>query len=271
MPLRVAIIGAGEMGAAIAGQLVRHGAEVFTTLEGRSAATIERSRAAGMKDVEISHLATCDLILSILSSRDASGFAEYLTASIAGTSCSAIYVDCNAVSAKRLDHIAKTVTACGAAVVDGCLIGRPPTAQSPGPRFYVSGKYRDGVFRLRDYGLDVRDLGERFGAASALKLAHSGVSKGFIALATLAFSIADSEGVGTELREILSGRPVSSSSLISDPPKMPPERLGRWSMEMKEISDSVAGDAESNAVFVALSSALLSIASQDSRRSSASR
>jgi putative dehydrogenase len=262
--MRVAIVGAGEMGAALGRRLVDNGAEVFTLLEGRSAASAARARAAGMKDAGFACIGACDLILSVLSSEDATDFAATIAAALAGTRCKAVYVDCNVVSSRRLENIAAVVAACGAVVVDACIIGRPPTASSPGPRIYVSGHRRFDVLRLREFGLDIRDLGERFGAASSLKRAHSGVSKGLIALAAFAFAAADADGVGDELRAILLERPVSSKTLISDPPEMPAERLDRWSSEMSELADSATTAAAT--VFDALAESFVCLAELERER-----
>ena len=48
----IAVIGAGEMGAAVAHQMLSKGARVLTTLKGRSAASAERVRLAGIEVVE---------------------------------------------------------------------------------------------------------------------------------------------------------------------------------------------------------------------------
>lgn len=48
----IAVIGAGEMGAAVAHQMLSKGARVLTTLKGRSAASAERVRLAGIEVVD---------------------------------------------------------------------------------------------------------------------------------------------------------------------------------------------------------------------------
>ena len=48
----IAVIGAGEMGTAVAHQMLSKGARVLTTLKGRSAAIAERVRLAGIEVVD---------------------------------------------------------------------------------------------------------------------------------------------------------------------------------------------------------------------------
>ena len=62
MNIAIAIHSQGAMGSAISVRLVEHGAP----LEGRSGATIERARAAGMEDVSPKTITTADIILSIV-------------------------------------------------------------------------------------------------------------------------------------------------------------------------------------------------------------
>jgi putative dehydrogenase len=62
----VSIMAQGGMGAATAARLVENGIEVRTVLAGRSAASAERARKAGMKPVTDEELVAADFILSIV-------------------------------------------------------------------------------------------------------------------------------------------------------------------------------------------------------------
>jgi hypothetical protein len=66
MNIVIAILSPGAMGSAIAQRLVERGARVLTSLDGRSAATVARARAARMEDVSPETITTADLILSIV-------------------------------------------------------------------------------------------------------------------------------------------------------------------------------------------------------------
>lgn len=65
--MKIGLIGAGEMGTGIGGWLVAHGADVRTTLAGRSAASAERVRRAGISVVDdLAAVARCPIVLSIV-------------------------------------------------------------------------------------------------------------------------------------------------------------------------------------------------------------
>ena len=66
MNIVIGILSPGAMGSAISVRLVERGARVLTSLDGRSAATVGRARAAGLEDVPLQTIATADLILSIV-------------------------------------------------------------------------------------------------------------------------------------------------------------------------------------------------------------
>ena len=56
------------------------------------------------------------------------------------------------------------------------------------------------VMRLAQYGLDIAVLDGPVGAASGLKLAYAGMTKGFIALAAAMVHAASREGLADALR-----------------------------------------------------------------------
>ncbi len=68
---RIGIIGTGEMGSGVGGWLAAHGADVFTSLDGRSAASVERVLRAGIADVGNTNVLarTCTIVLSICAER----------------------------------------------------------------------------------------------------------------------------------------------------------------------------------------------------------
>src|ERR1700722_18236238 len=73
----VAIVAAGEMGAAMGARLTEHGVAVRTSLAGRSAATAERAARAGFTIVaDDAELADVDYVLSVLPRGEAMAVAE---------------------------------------------------------------------------------------------------------------------------------------------------------------------------------------------------
>jgi hypothetical protein len=102
MNIVIAIQSPGAMGSAISVRLVEHGARVVTSLDGRSAATLERARAAGMEDVPPETITTADLILSIVPPGEAVALAKRLVPRLSESSHKPVFIDCNALSPKNV-------------------------------------------------------------------------------------------------------------------------------------------------------------------------
>src|SRR5947199_4404298 len=99
---RIAVVAMGEMGAGVARRLVERGAEVFTSLAGRSGASAERARAAGVTETDDSALIETDMLLSIVPPAAAGATAERFLPLIAKAGNKAgkkpVYIDCNAIA-----------------------------------------------------------------------------------------------------------------------------------------------------------------------------
>jgi putative dehydrogenase len=182
----VAIVGAGEMGAAVAARLREAGARALTTLRGRSAKSVERTSRARVEVVEDDDrlVSAAALILSIAPPGQAIAVAERFRAPLTRAPDKPVFVDCNAVSPPTVRRIAEILAPSGCHFVDAGIIGGPPPSGrlDKGPRFYCSGPRADLVMALRDYGLDIHVLNDQIGAASALKMSYAGLTKGLIAV-----------------------------------------------------------------------------------------
>ena len=149
----IAVIAPGVMGSAVAARLVERGADVVTSLAGRSPASAARAEKAGMRPVSDADLADAAMILSIVPPSDALGLAERLAPVLAAAKTKPVYVDCNAVSAATAKDIARVIAATGAPFADAGIIGGPPRAGYAGPSIYVSGSAAASVAKLGDLGL----------------------------------------------------------------------------------------------------------------------
>lgn len=185
MPLGVAVVAAGEMGAAVAARLVKHGLSVYTTLEGRSNATRKRAADAGIQDVPFDELASrAEWVLSILPPSEAFTFAQRFvntTISSAIRKDKLIFVDCNAVSPKTTKRIASLFEPTFIRFVDAGIIGGPPS-DTYNPTIYASAEKEDEdvldeFARFNDFGLKISPLkGDGVagvGDASALKMSYA--------------------------------------------------------------------------------------------------
>jgi 3-hydroxyisobutyrate dehydrogenase-like beta-hydroxyacid dehydrogenase len=236
VPPVIAIIAPGAMGSAVARRLGEHGARVLTSLAGRSPASRDRARAAGMVDADDRHLAEADLILSILPPAEAAGLAGRLAPALARAARKPVYVDCNAVDVGTVARIAAIIGASGTPFVDGAIIGSPPRPGQPGPAFYLAGEPAPGLAVLGGLGLRVRILEGPVGAASALKMTYAGITKGLTALGAAMVLAADRAGAGPALRqELAASQPQLLQRFRKALPDMYP-KADRFAGEMREIA-----------------------------------
>jgi 3-hydroxyisobutyrate dehydrogenase-like beta-hydroxyacid dehydrogenase len=238
MGIVVSIIAQGSMGAGIGKRLAESGAEVRTLLSGRSAASAERARAAGMKPMadERDLLDGADFFLSILPPGEAETLAQRLAPALTASPKKPVYVDCNAISPQTAERVAAIVAPTGARFVDGGIIGGPPR---PGysPAIYASGPAVRETAALRDWGLDWRCIDGPIGAASGLKMSYAGITKGITALGSSMMLGAARFGCAEALlAELKSSQPDIFKYLGASVPRMY-DKAYRWVAEMEEISD----------------------------------
>lgn len=182
MALNIAIMAAGEMGAAVAARLVKHGCTVFTDLDGRSPASRARAAKAGMRDIPlISMPKYADWVLSILPPSEALNFASSFASAVKSSATKKdriVFCDCNAVSPTTVKRIAEIFQGSNVVFVDAGIIGGPPS-DSYNPTIYASGDPKnaavlDEFSRFSDLGLRVSLLnGGKIGDASALKMSYA--------------------------------------------------------------------------------------------------
>ena len=215
MGIVIAIIAQGSMGAGVGKRLHESGAEVRTLLSGRSAASAERARAAGMKAMpgERELLDGADFFLSILPPGEAESLAARLAPALTALRKKPVYVDCNAISPQTAERVAAIVAPTGAKFVDGGIIGGPPR---PGysPAIYASGPSVGETAVLRDWGIDWRVIDGPIGAASGLKMSYAGITKGITALGSSMMLGAARFGCAEALLAELSVEPARRSSSI---------------------------------------------------------
>lgn len=195
----VALLHPGNMGATIGAAAATSGSRVIWASDQRSNATQERAKQAGLVDVGnlINAVRASDVILSVCPPHGALELAH----SVAEHNFSGIYVDANSVSRATAEQIGETVTRAGASFVDGGIIG-PPVKQAGTTRLYLSGARAPEVVELFSVSmLDARTVGDKPGAASALKIAYAAWTKCTDALILAIRALAAAEGVDKALLE----------------------------------------------------------------------
>jgi L-threonate 2-dehydrogenase len=267
MPV-VAIIAPGTMGSAVGERLVAHGLQVRTVLDGRSAASADRARAAGMVPVAIEQAAEVDFVLSIVPPAAALSLAEQFASILVGTRSKPVYADCNAVSPRTVDRIAAVIADTGSDFVDAGIIGGPPKPGTKGPVFYASGSAAGRLSQLVQFGLDVRVLGTSIGAASALKMSYAGITKGLTALASVMIMAATRAGSADALRRELG---ESQPALLSWCARQIPgvfSKAHRWVGEMEEIAEFVGDDPAGEQIFIGAAQLYATLASGQHEKTS---
>jgi 3-hydroxyisobutyrate dehydrogenase-like beta-hydroxyacid dehydrogenase len=249
----IAVIGAGEMGAGVARRLRECGARVMTSLAGRSTPSVERMTRAGIEviddDARLSNEA--HFVLSIVPPAVAIDVARRYSEVLRRSKSKPFFVDCNAIAPSTARRIGEVLE--GVRFIDAGIIGGPPVVgtqdPSKGPRFYASGEFANEMLRLSDYGLDIAVVDGPVGAASALKLAYAGMTKGFAAIATAMVHAATRAGLGDALRaELARTQPNFLARLQRAIPDMFPKAY-RWAPEMDQIGEFIGDDREGAAIY----------------------
>lgn len=247
----VAIIAPGNMGAAVAKRLTEHKVTVLTTVAGRSEASVQRARDAGMQMADERQLTEAAFLMSIVPPGEALALAKRLAPVLTAANSKPIYVECNAVSPQTLNQIAEVISATGCAFVGAGIIGPPPKTGTSNSKFYAAGPHAADFARLNEYGLIVRVLDGRITAASALKMSYAGITKGFTALGAAMMLAATRGGSAQALHaELAESQPALLGFLTRQMPGMY-SKAYRWVAELEEISAFVGADHDEHAMMAA--------------------
>jgi 3-hydroxyisobutyrate dehydrogenase-like beta-hydroxyacid dehydrogenase len=228
----VGLLHPGEMGAAVGGTLRARGHAVVWASAGRSAATTERAERAGLEDVggiaEVCRRA--EILLSICPPHAAVDVARR------GEGFAGIYVDANAISPQT----ARSIGGLHGRFVDGGIVGPPPHAPST-TRFYLSGGEAEAVAALfAETNVDARVVSGEPGAASAVKAAYAGWTKGSAALLLTVGELARAEGVEDALLEEWRLSEPDLEEWSAAATRSAQRKGWRWVGEMQEIAQSMA-------------------------------
>ena len=228
----IGLLHPGEMGAAVGRCLTGRGHTVLWASEGRGPASTRRAEAAGLTDAGTAQAVAgrAEVILSVCPPHAAMDVAR------AVTGFGGLYVDANAVSPGTAQEIATLIAAGGGRYVDGGIIGLPPV--TPGQtRLYLSGPHAQTVSELFvGSPLEARVTGGSPTAASAVKMAYAGWTKGSAALLLAMRALAQAEGVeDTLLAEWALSQP-SLPDRSRGSARSATLKGWRWVAEMEEIA-----------------------------------
>lgn len=196
---------------------------------GRSAATAERARRAGLVDVGTLAALTArsEVIVSVCPPEAAVSVA----AAVAEAGFRGTYVDANAIAPSTARAIAERFES----FVDGGIIG-PPAERRGTTRLYLSGPGAAEVAELwLGTDLDARVVDGGPGAASALKVAYATWTKVSSALLLDVRALARAEGVESALLEEWSlSQPGTETRSMATAQSVSP-KAWRFAGEMREI------------------------------------
>ena len=235
----IGLLHPGEMGAAVGRCLADRGHQVLWASQGRGPDTVARAQAAGLTDAgTVAGLASrAGVIVSVCPPHAA------LDVAWAVHGFGGLYLDANAISPGTAREIAGMITGSGGRYVDGGIIGPPPQQGAGHARLYLSG---DDAGEVRDLfagtPLEPRLAGGAMTAASAVKMAYAGWTKGTAALLLAVRALARAEGVEDVLlaeweqsQPALAGRSRGAARSAT-------AKGWRWVAEMEEIAATMAAD-----------------------------
>ena len=236
-PPIVAILSPGSMGAGVALRLLRRGVTVLTSLDGRSARSVSRAHAMGLRDVPLTALTQADLLLSIVPPGVARAVGERVAEAGVFSHGGPLYVDCNAVAPETVREIGAIITGAGGRFVDAGIVGGPPQPDgSLSPVFYASGPNAADLTILNSYGIEVRVMDAPIGSASALKMCFAGISKGLTAVIAQVILQASASQVTPALRAQLTASLGTTLEWAGRQAPLLPQKSYRWVAEMQELA-----------------------------------
>jgi 3-hydroxyisobutyrate dehydrogenase-like beta-hydroxyacid dehydrogenase len=228
----VGVLHPGEMGAAIGGVLRGQGHRVLWASQGRSSQSAERASGAGLEDASSigALLEASQILLSVCPPHAALDVA----AAVAGFG--GLYVDANAVSPATARAVGERVEQSGATFVDGSIVGMPPRSGTES-RLYLSGSEAGAIAVLfAGTELEAVVLDGPPGAASALKMAYAGWTKGSLALLLAMRAAARAEGVDEALLAEWARSLPDVPGRVSVAARAAARKGWRWIGEMEEIA-----------------------------------
>jgi 3-hydroxyisobutyrate dehydrogenase-like beta-hydroxyacid dehydrogenase len=237
------------MGAGLGWALREGGAEVVTTLAGRSDRSGRFADQAGLTVLpDLDELVrSVDVVLVVTPPGAARAAADDLARAGARTGARPLVADLNAIAPTTSADVAATLATAGLDYVDGSISGPPPWVR-PGARLYFSGPRAATIVDLPWLHVTATDLGPTPGSAKALKMSTASVYKGQVALFTQAIRSAHHHGV---LEAVLDDLRTAGLDLVRDV-VIAATKSDRYVPEMREIALTQAAAGLTPDLFTAL-------------------
>ena len=237
MTLTIGMIGAGEMGAALAKSFVAAGHLVLADLTGRSKETRTRAAEAGITEASsLAHLISkADVLFSVLPTQVAKAQAAQVAHLIQQFGHALCFVEANAIAPSLLRDVAAMFNGSKTTFIDGGIIGPPPNGTTR-PRLYATGPDLSVLQSLDGTGFDLVEISGELGQASAFKMTYAALTKGTNALLTNAMLAAQANGFLDQFtNEIKASQSVLEARARTNIPLLPAD-AARWQDEMQQIA-----------------------------------
>lgn len=231
---KIGVLHPGEMGVSVAASAINSGHEVYWATTGRSQETRERAEKNGLTPLttlfELCH--RCEIVLSICPPHAA----EEVAQSVMASGFHGSYVDANAIAPQRSIKIGQRMERAGIHFIDGSIIGGPAWTPN-GTWLYLSGNSAEKIAECFSRGpLEIKNLGNEIGKASALKMCYAAYSKGTTALLTAILAAAESLSVLENLYEQWDVDNPGFSHQIRERVRRVTAKAWRFEGEMTEIA-----------------------------------
>jgi 3-hydroxyisobutyrate dehydrogenase-like beta-hydroxyacid dehydrogenase len=184
---RIALIGFGEAGGILGGDLAKAGAEVtiFDILlraEPSRSAMLAKAKAANVRPCEtlLDAVRDADLMISAVT---CSAALDVARESAAALRAGQIHLDINSVSPDAKREMAACVEHSGAAFVEAAVMAPVPPQRLRVPMLLGGKRAAELAPLLEALGMDAKAVSETIGVASAIKMCRSVIVKGLEALA----------------------------------------------------------------------------------------
>jgi 3-hydroxyisobutyrate dehydrogenase-like beta-hydroxyacid dehydrogenase len=230
----VGVVSPGAMGSAVADALVRGGARVVATLDGRSERTAglaDRARGLELAPDLASVVRAADVVLSIVPPGEARAVAAAVARAAEDQNVAPLFADLNAIAPATVRSLERS----GLDLVDGSISGPPPW--TPGTtRVYLSGSRAHELAALPFEGVELLVVGDEVGAASAVKMSTASVYKGTSAVLAQALLAAYANGVLDHVLADLAAGAPETVARAERRVAVAATKAERYVDEMREIS-----------------------------------
>lgn len=238
MAAQVGVLHPGAMGISVAATLQNNGCDVWWASAGRSQQSRERAEQHNLHDAATlpELCARCEMIVSVCPPHAAEATAD----DVLQMGFRGLYIDANAISPQRAQHIGQKLEAAGIRFVDGGIIGGP--AWKPRQTWLnLSGADTEQAASYFAAGpLETEVIGAEIGKASALKMCFAANSKGITMLLCAVMAAAEQLGVRDALEHQWMRDDPAAPERNRQRVRQVTAKAWRFAGEMDEIADTFA-------------------------------